>query len=347
MATPSAASIMTGVDLDVLLERLLDSDDVTRELDRLDLSQDLLLAGAMALARRAFEQNDYEARRILHRALSTLYEPHLGGPRCRSIKYQFEPGLTAIRLCLEGAWEEWETARVSPNLIAAAPAGPQAFRDWFIGLGEIHRRETRAFFDFLAEEASTAQMRYFFLQEGAVDTRFDDVIALTQVGLSGAPKMELAENFWDELGNGDPAAVHTTMFNQSLASLGWTGGIPYETLSWQSLANANLLLYFALVRRHCLRSVGCLGVLELTSPYRFQRMVDGCRRLGILDESIAYQKAHIGIDTEHGEGWVQNGVVPLVSEFENASREIALGALMRINVAVDYYQGVFEACRRM
>jgi len=46
-----------------------------------------------------------------------------------------------------------------------------------------------------------------------VDGRFDDLLAMMQVGTSGPAKMEIAGNFWDEMGNGNDAEVHTHLFN--------------------------------------------------------------------------------------------------------------------------------------
>lgn len=247
---------------------------------------------------------------------------------------------------LERAWEDSETARLQARTSREVPLSEKSFKEWFASQAETHQNNTKPFFDFLAEEASIAQMRYFFLQEAAVDTRFDDIIALTQIGLDGPAKLELAKNFWDEMGNGTPGAVHTTMFNQSLANLGWTAGIPYEALPWQTLANSNLLLLFAVNRRHCFKSLGCLGILELTALYRFQRMVDGCRRLGIPETAVAYQKAHVGIDTNHGEGWLRNAIGPLLKDRPEVGTEIAIGALIRTNLAKDYYDAVHEACRQ-
>lgn len=55
-----------------------------------------------------------------------------------------------------------------------------------------------------------------------VDGKFDDLIALAQLGIQD-PKMKLAlaRNYWDEMGNGNPEDIHTTLFSISASTLEW------------------------------------------------------------------------------------------------------------------------------
>ena len=52
----------------------------------------------------------------------------------------------------------------------------------------------------IAGEASLEQLKWFFEQEAAGEAGFDDLVALTQVKLPAGAKLELARNYWDEMG---------------------------------------------------------------------------------------------------------------------------------------------------
>ena len=71
----------------------------------------------------------------------------------------------------------------------------------------------------VAKHATLEELREFVAVEGGPDGGFDDLVAICQVGLSGAPKMEMARNYWDEMGNGSPVDVHTDLHRQMAATL--------------------------------------------------------------------------------------------------------------------------------
>ena len=62
---------------------------------------------------------------------------------------------------------------------------------------------------FIHKKASKEDLRYYLIQETCLDPKFDDLLALMQIGLKGKVKMEIAHNYWDEMGNGNLEEVHT------------------------------------------------------------------------------------------------------------------------------------------
>ncbi len=66
-------------------------------------------------------------------------------------------------------------------------------------------------YGWLAKTASWEQVVEFLALEGGPDGGFDDLVAVCQVGLSGTAKLELGKNYWDEMGQGDLAGVHTEL----------------------------------------------------------------------------------------------------------------------------------------
>ena len=77
-----------------------------------------------------------------------------------------------------------------------------------------------AAYKWLAKTATWEQVVEFLALEGGPDGGFDDLIAVCQVGLTGTAKLELGKNFWDEMGQGDLAGVHTQLHADLVAAIG-------------------------------------------------------------------------------------------------------------------------------
>lgn len=293
-----------------------------------------------------YDGGEPEGPETLHRTLASLYEMHvLGHHRLPSVN-QFDPTLAMVMRELERAWERFESHR---TVLGAPPADPDDFCVWMKEAVTTHPATDHPLFRFLEEEATAAQLRHFFRNESAVDTRFDDLVALMQVGMDGPMKMELAENYWDEMGNGEACLVHTTLFEQLIHELEATTQSPgtvSDPLCWQSFACGNLLLQVSLNRRLVHRALGAMGTIEMAAPTRFRRLVRGFERLGISHRARTYHLLHIAIDTRHGSGWLHNAVGPTVAAAPDARFEIARGMLARLNTSADYCDCLLAAYTR-
>ena len=206
-----------------------------------------------------------------------------------------------------------------------------------------------SFVTFIAEEARREQIALFFLCEAQVDSKFDDLIALAQVGTSGSVKMAIARNYWDEMGNGRSHLVHTTMFDRSAQYMSQVlSGTRFDVttiVSPETYANANQLMCYSFYRMFNPRLIGALGILEQCAPRRFAAMIDGCTRVGVPADVVKYQKVHIAIDQKHGDEWLDQVLHPLVNKSTALMHQVCVGALTRFNVATDYYTYVTEALR--
>src|SRR5262249_17720499 len=150
-------------------------------------------------------------------------------------------------------------------------------------------------------------------------------IACAQIGQDHRVKLELGENYWDELGNGTYSRIHTVMFDSLLEELGVTDGQSKMELlngvTWESLACGNALLITALHRRHACKAPGALGALEMPSPLRFRKLIRGFERIGLSQRARQYHTLHIQIDARHGHGWLHNAIAPTVEANPEAARE--------------------------
>ena len=228
---------------------------------------------------------------------------------------------------LEGRWIESERAHVAER-VAAVPTDAEGFIAWYEGLLTDGPGQGDPLFPWLAEHASLEELRWFLQQEVAGEAGFDDLVAMTQVKLPPRAKMELARNYWDEMGRGNMAGMHGPMLNALAERLDLQPTI--ENTCAESLALANTMVAFATSRRYAWHSVGALGIIELTAPARSAAVAAGLRRLGFGDKDRRYFDLHAVLDVKHSIEWNKEALVPIVSEFPEAAPYLAEGALMRL-----------------
>jgi hypothetical protein len=230
-------------------------------------------------------------------------------------------------LRLEGAFIEAFRAHVATQ-VAEVPTDPEGFVAWFERLRDGGPGQWDPLFDWLANDADLEQMRWFLTQEAAGEAGFDDLVAMTQVKLPARPKLELARNYWDEMGRGQMAGMHGPMLDRTVAGLALKPTI--EGTCWQSLCLANTMTALATTRRYVFQSIGALGAVELTAPTRVTSIDAGLKRLGQPPELRKYFALHAQIDIEHSRGWNAEALAPLIEETPACARHIAEGALMRL-----------------
>lgn len=232
----------------------------------------------------------------------------------------------AEMVLIEGAWIERLRAEAAPWL-ADLPETPAAFVSWFEALQGQGPGENDPLFPWLAEEADFEQMRWFLLQEVAGEAGFEDLVAMAQVRMPDRPKLELARNYWDEMGRGHEAGMHGPMLGRLAAHLDLHPRI--DTTVWPSLALGNVLVAFSTSRRYAFHALGALGVVELTAPWRAGHVAAGLKRLGVGPER-KYYALHATLDVEHSRTWNEEVLTPLAETRPDAIRSLAEGAVMRL-----------------
>jgi pyrroloquinoline quinone (PQQ) biosynthesis protein C len=230
---------------------------------------------------------------------------------------------------IEGRFVEEERGRAKAQA-EVAPRNATDFAKWFSTLKESGPGQYDLFFEYLAYEASREEIQYFTKQEFCGEIGFDDLIALTQIRLPERAKLELARNFWDEQGQGNPEDVHGPLYEVMVHELGIKEICDNELL-WETLAVANLLTALACNRRYTWQSLGALSVIELTSPTRASCVAKGLKRVGISDHGCRYFRLHSTLDVEHWKAWLAEVIIPLVSETPDLAVLIAEGAFLRLN----------------
>jgi hypothetical protein len=228
---------------------------------------------------------------------------------------------------LEAAFLRELRDTVAPEA-ALAPNDADAFVAWFEELSEMGPGQGDPLFPWLAEVASRDELRWFFEHEAAGEAGFDDLVAYTQVKLPMRPKLEMARNYWDEMGLGNPKGMHGPMLAVVAKALEVEPSI--ESTVWESLALANAMTAMATNRYFAWHSVGALGVIELTAPGRSAQVARGLRRIGLTVRERRYFDLHAVLDVKHSADWNREVLHPLVREDPRRARAIAEGALMRL-----------------
>jgi len=330
-----AASIDDGVatlrelpDLDALLAR--DDGYEARWLAKLD--------GRLEAA---FDRREAGALYEIHRALFLLYELHVAEPGLTRCVNQFNALLTRIRTTIERRWLAAE-ARQTP------PLGPCANAEELIAalkaVWTSHPVSSHPIFDFLERDATHAQIVQFFQSDSALNIRFFDLIVLSLVGSLHEVRKELAQNFWDEAGRGEPARSHVSLFRHLLdtVGIGQADDDHASVLGWQGLAGYNLFMLGCLNRQHYFKSLGVMSMTELLDPSQYEKLARGCRRVGLgQGREMDYYDEHISIDVVHGEGWLVNVIKPVVERTPSAMQEILVGAYLRLTTCQDYYDDLY------
>ena len=173
-------------------------------------------------------------------------------------------------------------------------------------------------------------MRWFVEQEAAGEAGFDDLVAMAQVKTPVQAKLELARNFWDEMGRGNAKGMHGPMLEALVRALK------------ARRASKRRLPVVACARQHhgrvrhepdyAYHAIGALGAIELTAPTR--AAAARLRRLKVSAKARHYFDLHAVLDVKHSEAWNREVFASIVAETPDAARWLAEGALMRLQCAL-------------
>ncbi|MBM9400849.1 iron-containing redox enzyme family protein [Gluconacetobacter azotocaptans] len=287
----------------------------------------------------AFREGDPESRRVVHRVLHDLYDLQLCKPRPGLTANQHSIELLRVRRQIETSWMGWEVSRLGalPTNVSAEDIGDAIKTLW-----RKHPGHNHAVFDFMNAEASKDQIVKYFTTDYALNMRFYDLITLSLVGIDEDVRMEVAHNFWDEMGQGDPTRTHVRLYRDLLEYLRIedTPEAFVDALGWEGLSGYNLLLYFAFNRREYFRSIGALAITELSDPEQYAKLLKGCRRVRIGNDRpsvLDYYSEHVEVDALHGDGWIDNVIVPILRRYPQEARAVLEGAMMRLNSSKAYW----------
>lgn len=164
-------------------------------------------------------------------------------------------------------------------------------------------------YEWLAQDAGAEEIVDFLSIEGGPDGGFDDLVAACQIGLDGTAKLELAQNYWDEMGNGSLARVHTELHRKLSRALGLSCP-PRDRQPVEALERSVLGRLLATNRWLQPEMLGALGLLELQAGPRCRKVVAALERIGAGEDALDFYVEHANVDPRHGKAWVDKAVAP-------------------------------------
>ncbi len=271
------------------------------------------------------------------RTLLAIYDLHAAplediGERAR---WQHHPAVAELKFRLEAEWVDELTSLSSPELPAAPVDAMRAL---------AARDRLPSVYKWLAKDADWDEMVQFLALEGGPDAGFDDLVAVGQVGLTGSAKMELGTNYWDEMGNGDPDAVHTVLHDRLVEAIDMPR-IPREDMPEPALERAALGGLVTTNRWLQPEMLGALGLLELQAGPRCRLVLQAFDRLGAPQAAYPFYEVHAEVDPRHGKDWLDKAVGPLTEEHPQWAARIVRGAWWRSAVNRAFFDDVERRLR--
>ena len=256
-----------------------------------------------------------------------------------AVRHQGHPAVAEVKARLEAEWlleldRAWDqagdltTARTVDEVVRAMRA--VAARD-----------RLPAAYRWLARTADWHQVVDFLALEGGPDGGFDDLVAVCQVGLSGSAKLELGKNYWDEMGQGDAAGVHTTLYEDLVEAIAMPR-IPRELLPVEALERAALGGLLATNRWLQPEMIGALGLLELQAGPRCRLVLQAFDRLGAPEGAYPFYVEHAEVDPVHGKDWMDKAIAPLAAQQPAWGPRLVKGAWWRSSINLRFFAAVQE-----
>jgi len=247
-------------------------------------------------------------------------------------RWQHHPAVATVKQSCESEWlAELEQTALPADLADSEPT--HAMR------ALAARDRLPSIYKWLAREASWPEVVQFLALEGGPDAGFDDLVATCQVGLSGPAKMELATNYWDEMGNGSPHDVHTTLHDRLATAIGMPA-IPLADQPVSALARSAFGGLLATNRWLQPEMLGALGLIELQAGPRCRLVLQAFDRCGAPEAAYPFYEVHAEVDPRHGKDWLDKAIEPTVREHPDWGERIVRGALWRSAVNAAFLDDV-------
>ena len=241
-------------------------------------------------------------------ALFCLYELHYCGLDGVTDRWEWNPGLIALRQLIEEPFERALRSAAGPYAgpyacpdqpASAAGLDSDAVAEILFGIAgqEGGPSMTRH----VAKKATPEQLREFLIHKSIYQLKEADPHTWAIPRLNGRAKAALVEIQADEYGGGRPDRMHSALFARTMRGLGLDDryGTYVDAVPAISLASVNVMSLFGLNRRLRGAVTGHLAIYEMTSSRPNQLYGNGFRRLGYEADVTAYFDEHVEADAVH------------------------------------------------
>ncbi|MBP2850669.1 iron-containing redox enzyme family protein [Dickeya oryzae] len=290
---------------------------------------------------RAYQQNSALDRKIVHNALFVIYQSVLTHPLSAAASRQYDVNLLSIKDIIETAWLEHEFSGV---VIPDEVNNSEHYGDYLKTVWHAHNASHHPIFEFLEKDASTQQLYYFFKSDSALNLIFFDLVAYTLIGSQPETRGTISENLWDEIGHGDNIFTHVNLYKDVLSrqDISLPENHYVDMYGTEALAGHNAFMLGSVNRKHYYKLLGVMAMTEVLDPPQYEKLVNGCLRLGLIERDVKYYTEHITIDIKHGDDWLYHVIDVIAKRYPESRKEFYLGSLLRLRTAERYYDQLMQ-----
>ena len=149
---------------------------------------------------------------------------------------------------------------------------------------------------------------------------------------------ELAQNFYDELGEGRRDRAHPVLFLKNFDAFGRPDSV---TPLAESLHLMNTKIYCSMLAGSYHVGLGCFGFIEVTMPTQMRAILAGLGRSGLSRDNLEFWRLHISIDEVHGKTWFEE-MRQLITTPEQA-QDVLRGGIRGLDGRAGVYDAVWNA----
>ncbi len=295
--------------------------------DILNAKVDEIISDVLAGKEKGFEN--------LHRALYEIYICHFVAPWSEDVLDVNDLQILTIRTKLEKVWEQVLESKYEDEIEALANSN-DFFNDLEKTIHSHHSGVDHPLFSYLKDNASLEDLREYIRQEGPFDLCFSDILCYLMPGVYGQKRIEIASNFWDEIGKGRQDRTHRKLRIKLMNTLNINEQEHIQHPSkycWEELALANFYFKSSLNRKKNTQALGALLCVEMAVPGKMNYVYDGLKRVGLDDKDLVYVSEHSVVDIKHAQGWRDDVLTPLLEQRPDLRQEVLKGVFGRLEVA--------------
>ena len=258
-------------------------------------------------------------------ALYLCYELHYRGFAGVADEWEWNPSLLQFRSGLEDRFLGAVADEAGLPLFAPSVLSPGQVT---AELDAILATPGRSLSRYMAEQGTRAQFEEFAIHRSAYQLKEADPHTWAVPRLGGDAKAALVTIQHDEYGAGDPRAVHSHLFADTLRALGLSDryGAYLDLLPGISLSTVNLISLFGLHRRWRGALIGHLAVFEMASVGPNTNYAKALRRLGVDEQAVIFHDVHVVADEVHQRIARDDLAGQLAAEEPEVAADIVFGA---------------------
>lgn len=195
------------------------------------------------------------------------------------------------------------------------------------------------------DDANKEQLAEYMWAENLCDLTFVHILGFLMQGVFGSSGIEIANNYYDEIGNADEERFHIKLRKNMMKNVGLPSvdeGWKFDSYDTFELIHFNTYCANGFKKELRMRLIGMMYATEFLVPPQLERAITCWKRVGLSDDELEYMLIHVIGDVEHSEGWANEVVIPLVDGNRELQEQILLGVSQHVEILTKLYDRLNE-----